>query len=106
VKAERASRTAHSVALGRAIADAALSHVPDFHDPTARVFLSEKGKRRLAKTAHAPREGKRSIGLALARVTADMIALRTAAIDTAVRAAIAGGATQLVILGAGYDGRS
>ena len=37
---------------------------------------------------------------------ADMIALRTAAIDTAVRDAIAGGAKQLVILGAGYDGRA
>ncbi len=42
----------------------------------------------------------------MARVMADMIALRTAAIDTAVRDAIAAGATQLVILGAGYDGRA
>jgi methyltransferase (TIGR00027 family) len=42
----------------------------------------------------------------MARVMADMMALRTAAIDAAVRDAIAGGATQLVILGAGYDGRA
>ena len=35
-----------------------------------------------------------------------MMALRTSAIDNAVRDAIAGGATQLVILGAGYDGRA
>jgi hypothetical protein len=42
----------------------------------------------------------------MARVMADMIALRTAAIDQSVREAIAGGATQLVILGAGYDGRA
>src|SRR5690349_10880739 len=41
-----------------------------------------------------------------ARVMADMIALRTAAIDTAVRDAIAAGAKQLVVLGAGYDGRA
>jgi len=41
-----------------------------------------------------------------ARVMADMIGLRTAAIDGAVRDAIAAGATQLVILGAGYDGRA
>ena len=41
-----------------------------------------------------------------ARVMADMIALRTAAIDAAVRDAIAAGAKQLVILGAGYDGRA
>jgi methyltransferase (TIGR00027 family) len=37
---------------------------------------------------------------------ADMMALRTTAIDVAVREAIAEGATQLVILGAGYDGRA
>jgi methyltransferase (TIGR00027 family) len=106
VKAERPSRTAHFVALGRALADAGLSHVPAFHDPIARVFLSEKGKRSLSKTEHAARVGKRGIGLEMARVMADMIALRTAAIDTAVRDAIAAGATQLVILGAGYDGRA
>jgi len=104
VKAERPSRTAHLVALGRALADAGLSHVPDFRDPTARVFLNEKGKRSLAKTMHAARKG--GIRLESARVMADLIALRTAAIDTAVRDAIAAGATQLVILGAGYDGRA
>jgi methyltransferase (TIGR00027 family) len=87
------------------MADAGLSHVPDFRDPTARVFLNERGKRTLAKTTQAARE-KRGIGLQAARVMADLIALRTAAIDTAVRTAIAGGATQLVILGAGYDGRA
>jgi len=106
VKVERPSRTAHFVALGRAMADAGVSHVPDFRDPIAHIFLNEKGKRSLAKTTHAAREGKRSMGLEMARVMADLIALRTAAIDTAVRAAIAGGAKQLVILGAGYDGRA
>jgi methyltransferase (TIGR00027 family) len=106
VKGGRPSRTAHLVALGRAIADAGLSHVPDFRDPTARVFLTEKGKRSLAKTTAAAGEGKRSVGLEMARVMADLIALRTAAIDAAVRDAIAIGATQLVILGAGYDGRA
>src|SRR5207247_6302785 len=83
-----------------------LSHVPYFHHPTAQVFLSQKGKQSLAKTKLAAREGKRGYGLAMAHVMADLIALRTAAIDTAVRDAIAGGATQLVILGAGYDGRA
>jgi methyltransferase (TIGR00027 family) len=106
VKRERPSRTAHFVAHGRALADAGLSHVPDFHDPTARVFLNAKGKRSLTKTERADREGRRGIGIEMARVMADMIALRTAVIDTAVRNAIAGGATQLVILGAGYDGRA
>ena len=106
MKAERPSRTAHFVAHGRALADAGLSHIPDFRDPTARIFLSEKGKRSLAKTGQAAMDGKRHITVEMARVMADTIALRTAAIDTAVRDAIAGGATQLVILGAGYDGRA
>jgi methyltransferase (TIGR00027 family) len=106
VKADRASRTAHLVALGRALADAGLSHVPGFRDPTARVFLTEKGKRSFAKTERAFRDGKRGLAPDAARVMADLMALRTTAIDTAVRDAIAGGATQLVILGAGYDGRA
>ena len=106
MKAERPSRTADFVALGRAVADIGLSHVPDFRDPTARVFLSERGKRSLAKTERAAREAKRGIAVEMSRVMADLIALRTAAIDTAVRDAIAGGVTQLVILGAGYDGRA
>ena len=88
------------------MADAGLSRVPDFDDPTARIFLSENGKQRLAKADLAAREGKRGFGLEMARVMADMIALRTVAIDAAVRDAIAAGATQLVILGAGYDGRA
>jgi methyltransferase (TIGR00027 family) len=100
------SRTAHFVALGRALADSGLSHVPDFHDPTARLFLNEKGQQSLAKTERAMREGNAGIRLEMARGMADMIALRTAAIDSAVRTAIANGATQLVILGAGYDGRA
>ena len=106
MKADRASRTAHFVALGRALADAGLSHVPDFHDPTARVFLTEKGKRSFAKTERAARDGKRGMTVNAAGVMADLIGLRTTAIDTAVRDAIAGDATQLVILGAGYDGRA
>lgn len=106
MKADRPSRTAHFVTLGRAMADAGLSHVPDFHDPTARVFLTDKGKQSLTKTERAAREKGRSRGVDAARVMADFIALRTSAIDTAVRDAIAGGATQLVILGAGYDGRA
>ena len=106
MKADRASRTAHFVALGRALADAGLSHVPGFRDPTARVFLTEKGKQSFEKTERAFREGKRGLAPDAAGVMADLIALRTTAIDTAIRNAIASGATQLVILGAGYDGRA
>lgn len=106
MKTDRPSRTAHLVALGRAMADLGLSHVPDFHDPTARVFLNEKGKRSLAKVEREARAGKSGFRLNAARGMANMIALRTAAIDNAVRSATAAGATQLVILGAGYDGRA
>ena len=102
----RPSRTARLVAIGRAMADAGLSHVPDFRDPTARVFLDAKGKRSLADIERALRAGKRGVRIEMARGLADTMALRTAAIDAAVRDAIAGGATQLVILGAGYDGRA
>jgi len=88
------------------MADIGLSHIPGFRDPTARVFLSQKGKKSLAKIEALARQGKRSMRLESARVMADMIGLRTSAIDAAVRDAIEAGATQLVILGAGYDGRA
>ena len=106
MKSDRPSRTAHLVALGRALADLGLSHVPDFHDQTARFFLNDKGKQSLAKVEKEARAGRPGIRVQAARGMADMIALRTAAIDAAVRSVIADGVTQLVILGAGYDGRA
>lgn len=106
MKASRPSRTAQFVAFGRAVADIGLSHVPEFHDPTARVFLHDKARHRLAKVERAWQQQKSGARLQGARTMADTMALRTAAIDQAVRDAIAGGATQLVILGAGYDGRA
>jgi methyltransferase (TIGR00027 family) len=106
MKANRASRTAHFVALGRAMADAGASHIPGFRDPTARVFLDQRGKSSLAKTELALQDGRQSVRLEMARGMADMIGLRTATIDAAVRDAVARGAKQLVILGAGCDGRA
>jgi methyltransferase (TIGR00027 family) len=106
MKSEKASRTALFVAFGRALADAGASHVSGFHDPTARVFLSDKGKKRLAKIERQMVAGKNGFMLASARVSATLMALRTSAIDDAVRDAMTRGATQLVILGAGYDGRA
>jgi methyltransferase (TIGR00027 family) len=106
MNAGRPSRTAQLVAIGRAMAHVGLTHIPDFHDPTARVFLDAKGKRSLADIERAMGAGKRSVRIEMARTLADTMALRTAAIDAAVRDAVAGGATQLVILGAGYDGRA
>jgi methyltransferase (TIGR00027 family) len=106
MKADLPSRTAQLVALGRAMADSGLSHVSGFQDPTARLFLDEKGQRAFAKTEGAIRAGKKTWSTEYARVMADMMALRTTAIDTAVGDAIGRGARQLVILGAGYDGRA
>ncbi|HEY6220362.1 MAG TPA: SAM-dependent methyltransferase, partial [Gemmatimonadaceae bacterium] len=106
MKADRPSRTAHFVATGRAVAQLGISHVPDFHDPTARAFLSEKGAKAVAKIEQNVREGKQGWRMEAAKVMADIMALRTTAIDTAVRDAIGRGAKQLVILGAGYDGRA
>jgi methyltransferase (TIGR00027 family) len=106
MKADLPSRTAQFVALGRAMADAGISRIPDFHDPTAQAFLNERSKRALAKTDAAIRAGKTGFRMEYARVMADMMALRTTAIDNAVREAVARGAKQLVILGAGYDGRA
>ncbi|SRR5258708_7727465 len=106
MKSERPSRTALYVAFGRALADIGASHVPDFHDPIARLFLSDKGKKRLAKVEQALREGRTGFLFRASLVSADIMALRTSAIDAAVRDAVARGATQLVILGAGYDARA
>ena len=106
MKADRPSRTARFVTLGRALADAGLSHIPDFRDPTARVFLSDKGKQTLAKAERAAREGKNRVRVEMTRGYADIMGLRTVVIDAAIRDALARGARQLVILGAGFDGRA
>jgi len=106
VKNSRPSRTAALVAFGRALADAGLSHVENFHDPVARVFLSDKAKQKVAQIERAARSAKRNARVEAVRVMADTMALRTSALDEALRNAIANGARQLVILGAGYDGRA
>jgi O-methyltransferase involved in polyketide biosynthesis len=78
MKNDRPSRTAHLVALGRALADLGLSHVPNFHDPTARFFLNDKGKESLAKVEQGARAERPGFRVQAARGMADMIALRTA----------------------------
>jgi methyltransferase (TIGR00027 family) len=106
MRAERASKTALMVTYARAVADVGASHVRDFRDPTARVFLSGKWLKRLAKTEELIRTRRETVMLGFARVSADLMALRTSTIDAAVRAAVAGGTRQIVILGAGLDGRA
>ena len=94
------------VTYARAVADVGGSHVRDFRDPTARVFLSEKWLKRLASAEEQIRSGRETATFAFARVSADLMALRTSTIDASLRAAIARGITQIVILGAGLDGRA
>jgi methyltransferase (TIGR00027 family) len=106
MKAERPSRTAMLVTFMRAVADVGGSHVPDFHDPTARAFLNAKAQRRLEKIRKRLENDTDGTGLTFARAGADLMALRTSAIDAAVRESVARGARQLVIVGAGYDGRA
>lgn len=94
------------VAYMRAVADAGASHVRDFRDPTARVFLDEKWLQRLEKIEEQLKSGRETIRLKFARISADLMALRTSAIDAAVREAVVRGTKQVVILGAGLDGRA
>ena len=101
------SRTAQYVAFYRALEDSERRRAPLFRDPFARGFLprglrlaiaaSRIGVLRAALERYADR---RAPG---ARTSA---IFRTRFIDDAVRSAIDDGATQLVILGAGFDSRA
>lgn len=104
MRAGRASWTAEHVCSARAIADGLV--VPGrFRDPIAMKLLSEQARERVARA----RSGVVPQGW-LARAIhgyrhrqAQVMAARTVAIDDAIRAAAT---PQLVILGAGLDGRA
>lgn len=102
--AGRASWTAELVAAWRALADARTS-VPGFHDPLAREMLGPAAARWLrrgeAALARMAPDGRDRMFAALSVIT-----LRVATIDAQVRLAVAAGARQLVILGAGFDTRA
>jgi methyltransferase (TIGR00027 family) len=100
------SQTASAVALLRALGDIGLSHVPEFHDATARRMLAPRWSRQLARAEKRMNHGGRSTMLEVTRHGADMVVLRTLIIDAYVRDALANGARQLVIVGAGLDGRA
>jgi methyltransferase (TIGR00027 family) len=98
------SRTAVLVCMGRALADSDTS-IPQFSDPTAFTLLPDDARRRV----EGVRAGVKPKGLVdavkhgyLRRQSKVMVA-RTIAIDDAVREAAS---PQLVILGAGLDGRA
>lgn len=106
MKQGQPSQTASMVALLRAFGDLGLSHVSGFRDPTARHMLAPGWAKRLARMEAKLKHGKASTALEMARHGADMMALRTLVIDEHARNAVREGKRQLVILGAGLDGRA
>ena len=97
------SQTAVLVCMGRAVAHG-VSSVAKFQDPTAFALLPEEARLRVQRFREGVPSGfaKRLEHEHLARESQLMVA-RTVAIDEAVRRAAA---PQLVILGAGLDGRA
>jgi methyltransferase (TIGR00027 family) len=101
-----ASKTAEYVCMGRALAHGVLAP-GRFDDPTALVLLSDEAQREVKRE----RSRAAPVGLSLKarlrheylRTQAVMMASRTVAIDDAIRQV---GAPQVVILGAGLDGRA
>lgn len=99
----QASRTAELVCMGRALAETR-AESPRFSDPTARVLLSEKARARVDAAARGEvRRLRDRIGAAYLERQAALMVVRTVVIDDAVREAKH---RQLVILGAGLDGRA
>lgn len=98
------SQTAVWVCMGRAIAHDAPWAV-GFRDPTALALLPEDARTSVERirAGGAPRGWRERIGDRIVTVRAYPMMARTVAIDVAVREAAA---PQLVILGAGLDGRA
>jgi len=106
MRAGEASRTAQYMALFRALESARATRERLFSDPLASAFLSG-GLRVLASAARLPGLHALVPRLVDRRTPGPRISavLRTRVIDEHVQEALGAGATQLVILGAGYDSR-
>ena len=104
MKPGRESQTAVLVAAARAAAHGRTAGV-DFQDPTALALLPEEARRRVEdfRAGVAPKDQRARMAHAFLDRRAKMMVARTIAIDEAVRAAAS---PQLVILGAGLDGRA
>ncbi len=101
----RPSRTAAFVALLRALGDHGLTSAEGFRDPTARALLPSRWAGALEwLLPRIPTLSPRARERIMARV--DLLVVRTLAIDAELIAALAAGAGQVVILGAGFDGRA
>jgi methyltransferase (TIGR00027 family) len=104
MKPGRESQTAVLVAAARAAAHGRTAGV-DFQDPTALALLPDEARRRVEefRAGVAPKDQRARMAHAFLDRRAKMMVARTIAIDEAVRAAAS---PQLVILGAGLDGRA
>jgi len=104
MKPGRESQTAVLVAAARAAAHGRTAGV-DFQDPTALALLPEEARQRVEdyRAGVAPKDQRGRIAHSFLDRRAKMMVARTIAIDEAVRAAAS---PQLVILGAGLDGRA
>lgn len=98
------SQTAIIVCAARALAHAKTA-APRFEDPTALTLLPEPLRRRVERLRSGAKPGSLREGFENATIQrrANMMVARTVAIDDAVRAAAH---SQVVILGAGLDGRA
>ena len=101
----RPSQTAALVAYMRALANIGATSAAGFSDPTASVLLPPLWSKAFGfaerKFAKARPDQRRQFTRGV-----DALALRTLAIDQSVSEALARGVRQVVILGAGLDGRA
>jgi methyltransferase (TIGR00027 family) len=105
VRDDHESRSAVLVAAGRAAMDGR-TPVARFADPTAMVLIPPDMRERVRQVRDGEQpKGRAAMGYVMLRATAALMVPRTVAIDDAIRDAAAS-TDQLVILGAGLDGRA
>jgi methyltransferase (TIGR00027 family) len=107
MRAKRASRTSSLVTMMRAFGNEGITEVRDFKDPTAYAMLPLPWKL-LTRVALRRLRSKGRSHLYYSNGHFDMVPLRTRVLDEAWRtwATAHAGARQLVLLGAGLDGRA
>lgn len=104
MKAGHESQTAVMVCAARAAAHGRTS-VAGFADPTALALLPERARQRVEQfcSGVTPKSFRERVQSALLDKRSEMMVVRTVAIDESVRNAAS---PQVVILGAGLDGRA
>jgi methyltransferase (TIGR00027 family) len=100
----RESQTAVIVCMGRALAHGA-SDAARFSDPTALALLPPEARQRVERlrSGAPPKDLRERVKWSLLAKQSKMMIVRTVAIDDAVREVAS---RQVVILGAGFDGRA